>query len=214
MPVSAPESGEREATFRDADTNPEEQRGKREQILDAALTAFCRQGYHATKIEDIARAAGVGKGTFYLYFASKEAVLLEITQRSVSQLLAAMRKIIDGPGRVRDKLHRLAAFSLQFAERNGRMAQVNLEGVGELKAPMRAWLVDREREILSMLRGLVESGQRSGELVDADPDLIVACILGGVRSLTMAILAGLRPPAAEETGASLMSILWNGIGAR
>src|SRR5690242_7309200 len=58
---------------------------RRRDILAAARTVFARQGYADTVVEDIARQAGIGKGTIYLYFPSKEqiylAALLEDSQR-------------------------------------------------------------------------------------------------------------------------------------
>ena len=56
--------------------------GKREAILDAALTLFGRYGYRRTSIDDIARAAGVAKGTVYLHVESK-AALFRTLSRSV-----------------------------------------------------------------------------------------------------------------------------------
>ena len=60
-------------------TKPEAQR--RREFLDAALRLFLSQGYEATKVEDITRAAGVAKGTFYLYFGGKEDLLLALGDR-------------------------------------------------------------------------------------------------------------------------------------
>jgi len=50
---------------------PEAKSERREQLLDAALDSFFKQGFAAARMEDIARRAGVSKGTLYLYFASK-----------------------------------------------------------------------------------------------------------------------------------------------
>lgn len=50
-------------------------------ILDAAVKTFARKGYHAATIADLATAAGLGKGTLYLYFASKEAVAEAMVDR-------------------------------------------------------------------------------------------------------------------------------------
>jgi AcrR family transcriptional regulator len=56
------------------------------QLLDAARTVLASKGYHATKIVDIARAAHVGVGTFYLYYPTKEALFLELVEDAVAQL--------------------------------------------------------------------------------------------------------------------------------
>src|SRR5215475_506841 len=48
---------------------------RRSQILEAALKVWVRDGFHAAPVEAIAREAGLGKGTIYLYFPNKEAIL-------------------------------------------------------------------------------------------------------------------------------------------
>ncbi|MEN6392180.1 MAG: helix-turn-helix domain-containing protein, partial [Syntrophomonas sp.] len=46
-------------------------KGKRELIIEAAIKVFSQKGYHNTRMEEIAQAAGIGKGTIYEYFESK-----------------------------------------------------------------------------------------------------------------------------------------------
>ena len=70
-------------------TKPPEQR--RTELLDAAQALFLEQGIEATAIEQITAAAGVAKGTFYLHFPSKEAVLAGLRVRYVVDELAAIR---------------------------------------------------------------------------------------------------------------------------
>lgn len=58
-----------------------------EEIASAALELFVEQGFAATRMEDVARRAGVTKGTVYLYFDSKEALLRQVVHQSVVPLL-------------------------------------------------------------------------------------------------------------------------------
>lgn len=62
-------------------------------ILDAAMTCFLDQGYHATKMQDVAREAGMAKGTLYLYFQSKEEMLLALLQRYFDDIRARIGMI-------------------------------------------------------------------------------------------------------------------------
>ena len=50
-------------------------------ILDAAMTVYAQKGYHAATIADVAEAAGLGKGTLYLYFKNKEAIAISMVDR-------------------------------------------------------------------------------------------------------------------------------------
>jgi AcrR family transcriptional regulator len=79
---------------------------KREAIFDAALELFGRYGYRRTSIDDIARAAGVAKGTVYLYVENKEALFRTLAQSLLDGVLenarAAAGRGGDVAGRPRD----------------------------------------------------------------------------------------------------------------
>ena len=65
---------------------------KRRQILDAAIRVFARQGFHSTRVSDIADEAGVAYGLVYHYFKSKDEVLNELFSERWSLLLAAIEE--------------------------------------------------------------------------------------------------------------------------
>ena len=56
---------------------------RRSAIIDAALEEFTAQGFTATKLDDVAERAGIGKGTIYLYFDSKESLFEEVVRRNL-----------------------------------------------------------------------------------------------------------------------------------
>ncbi|MCC7053869.1 MAG: TetR/AcrR family transcriptional regulator [Gemmatimonadaceae bacterium] len=62
------------------------------QIIDAAFTAFAAHGLEDTRLEDVARLAGVAKGTIYLYFPNKEALFREMIQRTIVERLDALER--------------------------------------------------------------------------------------------------------------------------
>src|SRR5215831_11563191 len=53
---------------------------RRQQLIEAAKDVFAQKGYHATTVDDITRAAGVAKGTFYLYFTEKREIYYEVVR--------------------------------------------------------------------------------------------------------------------------------------
>jgi AcrR family transcriptional regulator len=66
---------------------------RRQQILAVAKDVFARRGYHAAKIEDIVGAAGVARGTFYLYFEDKRTIFEEIVDRTIARLGMAIVRV-------------------------------------------------------------------------------------------------------------------------
>ena len=78
------------------------------EILAAALTEFVERGYAATRLDDIARRAGVTKGTMYLYFENKEELFKAVVREHLRPLLAETRQLaVDTEGSARDVLERV-----------------------------------------------------------------------------------------------------------
>ena len=63
---------------------------RREAILAAALEEFAARGFAATRLDDVARRAGVAKGTIYLYFRDKESLFQELVRTMLSPLVGAI----------------------------------------------------------------------------------------------------------------------------
>lgn len=66
------------------------------ELLEAAIDVFVRQGYAATRVEDIARRAGVAKGTVYVYFRDKEALFQAAVRHLIGPALETIEHAIDG----------------------------------------------------------------------------------------------------------------------
>lgn len=91
---------------------PSRQRRKAErpqELLDAALDQFVNKGLAATRMDDVARLAGVSKGTLYLYYASKEDLFKAVVRTSLGEVLAEGSELVDGwTGPTGELLHMLA----------------------------------------------------------------------------------------------------------
>src|SRR5918911_2760422 len=78
---------------------------KRDAILRAAIDVFAERGYFNAQVADVARAAGVAAGTVYLYFRSKDDLLVSIFERTMTDAIATGREAIaaltDAPARLR-----------------------------------------------------------------------------------------------------------------
>src|SRR5947208_966939 len=89
---------------------------KRERILRAAVKVFAKSGFYATRVSDVARAAGVADGTIYLYFKSKDELLVSLFEDRVERLLSFMREELPRHKRAKDKLRRLVEMQLGLLE--------------------------------------------------------------------------------------------------
>src|SRR3954451_9727501 len=92
----------RPATVQARDTRSNEKRGR---ILEAAVKVFAERGFHTATVAEIARAAGVADGTIYLYFKSKDDLLLRLFDEKMTELVAEVKEALsterNAPGKLR-----------------------------------------------------------------------------------------------------------------
>ena len=89
----------------------------RTSLVATARRVFLERGFHASRLDDIADAAGYSKGAVYSNFASKADLLFQIQQRRFEALLLEQERTAAAPGRASERLHRLLAGHLAFFER-------------------------------------------------------------------------------------------------
>jgi AcrR family transcriptional regulator len=95
---------------------------RREELLSVATNLFIDRGYERTSVERITSQAGVAKGTFYLYFESKQDLLAQIVEAYGDELLAQLEvELVGENGDAVAKLRRFFAFSAQFEASRGEM---------------------------------------------------------------------------------------------
>jgi AcrR family transcriptional regulator len=83
----------------------------RQDLLTAAKGVLAEKGYHNTKVADIATAADIGVGTFYLYYPTKDALFLELVEETARALKEEIDRARD---RVQDLLEKIRAANLAF----------------------------------------------------------------------------------------------------
>ncbi len=91
---------------------------KKERILDAALSLFATFGFHGTAVPAIAKKAGVGAGTIYRYFESKEALVNELFRREKQQILAVIMGQFPVDAPPRDQFHYFVQAVVRYAREN------------------------------------------------------------------------------------------------
>ncbi|MDQ7795110.1 MAG: TetR/AcrR family transcriptional regulator [bacterium] len=183
---------------------------KQDRILQAALTTFGQRGFHRATMEDIALSAGVGKGTLYLYFPSKQALLEEIFRTGLEAYTTGLQAIASGPGSAARRLEEMAAFALGFAAANREFAGLVQEGPVGMREEFKRWLWGLRGRILNAVREVAADGVGAGEFRPLDPGLLAHVFLGGIHSLAAAIVwdAARHDPAA--TARSLVDLILAG----
>jgi TetR/AcrR family fatty acid metabolism transcriptional regulator len=135
---------------------------KRRQILDAAVGVFARQGFHATRVSDIADEAGVAYGLVYHYFRSKDQVLNELFVERWSLLLSAIEEADRADGTPRQKLSAVAAFIVDSYRHDPELMQVIIVEVTRAANSFGRTHLPEIRRAYESIGKIVEDGQKAG----------------------------------------------------
>lgn len=187
---------------------PEE---RRREILEAAAVVFADLGYRCTDMDRIAEEAGVGKGTVYRFFPSKETLFLATVEKAVDDLSEYVNRAVDALEDPLEQLRLGISRYLEFFERNPGTVELFIQERSEFRReskPMyfvyqdihgEAW---RER-----FRELVRAGRMRDISPELAQELFSDFLYGAVFSQR---LAGNRPSRSAQTD-QIVDILFNGI---
>jgi TetR/AcrR family fatty acid metabolism transcriptional regulator len=176
---------------------------KREAILRAAIDVFAARGFFHAQVADVARSAGVAAGTVYLYFESKDDLLVSIFERTMTEAIEAGRACA---APLSDPIEQLRAVARVHLDRHGRarslaiLFQVELRQSTKFLERFSATLL---RDYLGIIRGIVVSGQQSGVFRrDINATLAAKLFFGGLDEMaTNWILSRRKYPLASEADA-------------
>ena len=145
----------------------------RERILEVAKEAFTRSGANAS-LDDIARQAGVGPGTLYRHFPTREELLQAVYRSELEKLAAAERRFVQ----TRPPIEALRAWLLLFVDAIATK-QVIAPALNTLLGDPKKVFESSYRQIHEALRGLVKRAVQSGDIrKDLDPMDLLRALVG------------------------------------
>src|SRR5258708_39229011 len=147
---------------------------KRERILDAAVRVLARKGFHATRVSEVAKAAGVADGTIYLYFDSKDALLLSLFEDRVERLLRFLDAELPRVKTSSDRLRRIIELQLGLLEGERDLAVDLTVILRQSRKLMREHAAPKFNAYLDVIARDVAEGQARGELRDDVAPHVVA----------------------------------------
>lgn len=152
-----------------------ERTARREAILDAAQQLIAEQGYHGMRMDGVADAAELSKGTLYLYFENKDALCAAVATRLLDVLLPFIEEALEEASDGLDAVQRLLLKYYEFTEENPhhfRFAMEWLSAGERMDDSSEAFQIYRGRvgHILSLVVRSVQRGQADGSIrADIDP---------------------------------------------
>lgn len=195
---------------------PSEQR--RKEILDAANGLFAERGFSETTVEDIAQAAGVAKGTIYLYFQSKEHILVALKQRFMQGLIDALTDVIA------DSVERFSAgegvdYRDVIDEIFDELVRYHCDRRADLDVVVRqspgpdlvAETLALESDFLALLTNAFREGKQFDLIDTADPEMFARLINAAIRDTLCTCLCYGEPDDLDALVAASKELLYKAL---
>ena len=149
--------------------NATQQKTTRHAILDATDRLLTRHGYKKMTIDDLAHEVGIGKGSVYLHFTSKEEIALSHIDRIIERLKRSLQTIAEKPTSVGSRLHEMLIERVMFRFDS---VQHYTQSLNDLLASLRPKLLERRKrhfdEEARIFAAVIEKGQEAGLFASGD----------------------------------------------
>jgi AcrR family transcriptional regulator len=155
-----------------------------DKILQAAAQLFGSQRFHEVRMDDIADAAAVGKGTLYRYFKDKDELYLDVLRWESGQFLCRVRRAVEeSASSARSQLvAAVRAIIEYFDDQPHLLALIQRAEVSMISDELFPWQQTR-LDMLELIHGVFRSGEEGGEFRVGDPELATLILLGGLRGV-------------------------------
>lgn len=169
---------------------------KREAILDAALDLFVSRGFHGTAVPEVAERAGVGAGTIYRYFASKEVLVNELYRHWKGEMSKLVLDRFPLDVAAREQFHALWSRMVRFVEENPKAFWF-------LEVHHHADYLDAQSQVLEHRMtqfgvAFIDAAQRRGQLKPVAPMLLIGLVLGAFTGVVRKASETRQPLTAKD----------------
>jgi AcrR family transcriptional regulator len=171
---------------------------KRLKIIAAAAELFAAHPFHKVLLSDVAEAAGVGKGTLYIYFKNKENLYLSVLSSGFAHLVDRLQHMLDQDHfSPMENLETAIREIVHFAYQNPHMFELMRTVAWRDVIDNTQW--NRKRnELKALVASIIRRGIACGQMLDSHPDLTARFIPGMVRSVLMEGTGSIDPQTLTE----------------
>lgn len=183
---------------------------RRLEILEKAKDVFAKKGYHDAKIEDIVAAAGIARGTFYLYFQDKRSLFEDLVSRYIDQIWASVSRI-DPEREVEAQVVANIASVLDVFLDDPKMARVFL-----VDATSNDVTVDRRvfaftEHLTEMVEQALGDGQSLGVVHPGERRVAAHFLVGGMKSVLLELVRARLPVDRQAVTKELYAFFSRGL---
>jgi TetR/AcrR family transcriptional regulator, fatty acid metabolism regulator protein len=172
---------------------------KRRVILDAAVRVFARQGFHTSRVSDIANQAGVAYGLVYHYFPSKEAILDTLFLERWDVMLDAIAEADAVHAVAREKLYAIAAFIVDSYRHDPELMKVIIVEVTRAANTFGRTHLEKIRDAYRLIAGIVAQAQGDGAFrSEITPEFAALAFYGLVEQVLTGWIFECAPVGEEQ----------------
>ncbi len=182
----------------------------KERILEAALEVFSLKGFHTATTDEIAERAGVGKGTLYRYFETKEKLFGELVRTRLEELEKKAGSIISGHDDVLTMISKYIRIYFEFFDRNQHLYRLVIQEQLDLGEHAPELYFKRVMRALPNLKRKVYEGSQQGILKDIDFQTVFFGTMGFVHGVIQKWLARDCSYSLVEELPSVLEVLFYG----
>lgn len=185
--------------------------GKKAIIIEAAIKVFSRDGFHNTRMEAIALAAGIGKGTIYEYFSSKVQLfeeMMDLTAHTYYKSLSAqnIREL-----NFSEQLAIIIEAHFRFCQENKELTRLLFWDNDILDKDLKEWGYNFRHEKEAKMQMLVEAGIKKGQIRDVDSKILTLIIAGFMGAVWMPVVLDNWEIDTKAAVEEIVSIILQGI---
>ena len=178
---------------------PKRSERSRKKILDSARAVFFEQGFARANLDEVARRAGLAKGTIYRYFDTKAELYVEVLVQNADTFLERMRRVVDPSDSAADQIRKIARFYFDHYTSQLEYFRIfwaidNERLIGELPPNLVGKVTELWKQALGLLAEVIERGIERKELLRCDPWLTANVVWVGAN----AVIQTLEVPARRE----------------
>ena len=187
---------------------------KPQQIIEAAVRVFARKGYYNSRVSDIAREAGIAAGTIYLYFKTKDDILVTLFRDKMTEFVDAMRKAIATEPDAASKVRRLVSLHFRLLEEDPHLAEVLQV---ELRQGQKFFRGASGQEIAAyfvLIGSVLEEGVAEGQFrLNGSVKVATKMLFGAMDQMATSWVLGKRGYRLVDTAGAVAEIFLQGVAA-
>ena len=187
---------------------------KPQQIVDAAIRVFARNGYYNSRVSDIAREAGIASGTIYLYFRTKDEILVTLFREKMAQWVALVRREIATERGAEAKIRKLVALHFAVLEGDPDLAEVVQVELRQGHKFFRGASAHEVSAYFDLIGSTLHEGMAAGQIrADLPVKIATKMLFGAMDQMATSWVLGKRGYRLTETAEAVASIFLRGVSA-